>query len=305
MPTRLTPLAVLALALLCASCGFKSEPTGVLAAYPQTVRDALGHPVRIDAAPHRIVSLDPGMTAAMYALGAGDMLVGRSGRETYPKKALRLPVMLKDGKPDVRAIERAGPQVVLVPASITPTLADVNALERKVAAVVYVVDGRSVDGVENDITELGLITNRASPGRSLATGIQTRVKQIRAAVAHEAPARAFVDLGFSYTIEPGSMAADLLRLAGGQNVAAEVDPSRPVSGTTLATLAPEVYLSVGDTGATLKQLAHHPATASIPAVTDRRVVQLSGAVLQEDGPHVTDALARIAQLLHPDATIPG
>src|SRR5207248_859587 len=95
MPTRLILLA--ALALLCASCGFKQEPTGVLAAYPQSVRDALGHEVRIDAAPSKIVSLDPGMTAAMYELGAQKLLVGRSGAETYPKQAMHLPVMVKNG----------------------------------------------------------------------------------------------------------------------------------------------------------------------------------------------------------------
>jgi iron complex transport system substrate-binding protein len=303
MPTRLTLLA--ALALLCASCGFKSEPTGLLAAYPQTVRDAIGHEVRIDAAPHKIVSLDPGMTAAMYAIGADRLLVGRSGLETYPKKALHLPVMVKDGKPDARAIATAGPDVVLVPSSMAPTVGDVDALQRKVAAVVYVVGGRSVAQVENDITELGLITNHPSASRTIAAGMQNAVRRIHAAVAGEPPVRAFVDLGFAYTIERGSMASDLLRLAGGANVAAELDPAQRVTGAQLATLAPEVYISVGDTGATLKQLAHRTATAHIPAVTGKRVVSLPGGVLREDGPRVTAALARIARILHPDASIQG
>ncbi|HYW28369.1 MAG TPA: ABC transporter substrate-binding protein, partial [Gaiellales bacterium] len=141
MSTRLIPLA--ALALLCASCGFKHEPTGVLAAYPQSVRDAIGHEVLIDTAPHRIVSLDPGMTAAMYALGAGKLLVGRSGAETYPKQAMNLPVMLKDGKPNVAAIERLRPDLVLVPASMAPTVGNVDQLQNKLASVVYVVGGTS------------------------------------------------------------------------------------------------------------------------------------------------------------------
>jgi iron complex transport system substrate-binding protein len=303
MPTRLTLLAVLA--LLCASCGFKSEPTGVLAAYPQTVRDTLGHEVRIDRAPQHIVSLDPGMTAAMYAIGADELLVGRSGGETYPKKALRLPVMAHDGKADTRAIARASPDVVLVPESMTPTVAAVDALQRKVAAVVYVVGGSSVAEVEHDITELGLITNRASAGRTVATGIVDEVKRIRAAVAGEPTTRAFVDLGFSYSIDPASMAADLLRLAGGVNVAAELDPTQPVAPDDLATLAPDVYISVGATGATLSQLQHRKSTAQIPAVADKRVVRVAESTLQEDGPRVPDALARIAQILHPDATITG
>ena len=307
MPTRLTLLA--ALALLCASCGFKHEPTGVLAAYPQSVRDAIGHEVRVDAAPKRIVSLDPGATAAMYALGAGDLLVGRSGAETYPKQAMHLPVMVKDGKPDVPAIVKAlgagnADSVVLVPASMAPTVGDVDQLQRRLASVVYVVGGTSAERVESDITELGLITNRAATGRRLATSIQSAVKRIHSAVAGEPAVPVFVDQGFGYTIDPTGLTADLLRLAGGRNVAAEGDPSQRVTGSQLAQLAPQVYISAGDAGSTLKQLKQRTATAQLPAVVDKRVVQLPASVLTEDGPRLPLALARLAKLLHPDASIP-
>ena len=113
MLPRVTALALIV--LLCSSCGFKPEPTGALPAYPQTVRDALGRQVRIDTAPHRIVSLDPGMTAALYSIGAEKLLVGRSGLETYPKQSLHLPVMATDGQPDLKQIQHAQADVVLVP----------------------------------------------------------------------------------------------------------------------------------------------------------------------------------------------
>lgn len=303
MPTRLTLLA--ALALLCASCGFKHEPTGVLAAYPQSVRDAIGHEVRIDTAPRKIVSLDPGMTAAMYALGAGKMLAGRSGAETYPKQAMHLPVMVKDGKPDIAALRKLQPDVVLVPASMAPTVGDVDQLQRKLLSVVYVVGGSSASRVENDITELGLITNRATAGRQIASSMQSAVNRIHAAVAGEPPVPVFVDQGFGYTIDPGGLTGDLLRLAGGRNVAADADPSQRVSGTELESLAPEVYISAGDGGATLADLKQRTATAQLPAVVEKRVVQLPTSVLTEDGPRLPEALARIAKLLHPDASIPA
>ena len=303
MPTRLIPLA--ALALLCASCGFKHEPTGVLAAYPQSVRDAIGHEVRVNTAPKKIVSLDPGATAAMYALGAEKLLVGRSGSETYPKQAMHLPVMLKDGKPDLKAIEKAQPDIVLVPASMVPTIGDVDQLQTRLASLVYVVGGTSAARVENDITELGLITNRATAGRRLAGGIQSAVERIHQAVAGDPPVPVFVDQGFGYTIDPTGLTGDLLRLAGGRNVASEADPSQRISGTQLASLAPAVYISAGDAGATLAQLKGHKATAQLPAVLDKRVVQLPASVLNEDGPRLPQALARIAKLLHPDASIPA
>jgi ABC-type Fe3+-hydroxamate transport system substrate-binding protein len=306
MLPRVTLLALIV--LLCSSCGFKHEPTGVLPAYPQTVRDSLGRVVNIDTAPHRIVSLDPGMTAAMYSLGAEKLLVGRSGKETYPSKAMKLPVMTQNGQPDMKAIRKANPDVILVPQSMVPTAADVDKLQLKAAALVYVVGGDSVAQVENDIGELGLITGRADTARSLTNSIQNQVTKVRSAVAGEPAARTYVDVGYvsgsTFTIDPQSMTGDLVRLANGTNVASEVTPTQSVSFSQLASLSPDVYLSEQNQGATESDLKQHKTTADLPAVTQHRVVQLPASVLTEDGPRIAKALAQIARALHPDASVP-
>jgi iron complex transport system substrate-binding protein len=306
MLPRVTLLALIV--LLCSSCGFKHEPTGVLPAYPQTVRDSLGREVNIDTAPHRIVSLDPGMTAAMYSLGAEKLLVGRSGKETYPSKAMKLPVMTKDGQPDMSAIRKANPDVILVPQSMVPTQADVDKLQLKAAALVYVVGGNSVAQVENDIGELGLITGKADAARSLTNSIESQVTKVRSAVAGQPAARTYVDVGYvsgsTFTIDPQSMTGDLVRLANGENVASEVTPTEAVTFAQMASLAPDVYLSEQGQGASESDLKKHKSTAGMPAVKQNHVVQVPAAVLNEDGPRVARALAQIAKALHPDAAVP-
>jgi ABC-type Fe3+-hydroxamate transport system substrate-binding protein len=306
MLPRVTALALIV--LLCSSCGFKPEPTGTLPAYPQTVRDALGRQVHIDTPPRSIVSLDPGMTAALYRIGAEKLLVGRSGQETYPKQSLHLPKMTINGEPDLKAIRHARPDVVLVPQSMVPTAQDVDRLQLKAAAEVYVVGGNSVSQVENDIGAMGLITNHADAARSLAGSISRAVGRVQQSVAGEPPARTYVDVGLviggTFTIDPVSMAADLVRLANGTNVASEVPPSQLVKFAQMAQLAPDVYLSEQGPGATLADLRKHKSTRTIPAVENKRVIQLPASVLNEDGPRVALALAQIARALHPDATAP-
>lgn len=306
MLPRVTALALIV--LLCSSCGFKPEPTGALPAYPQTVRDALGRQVRIDTAPRRIVSLDPGMTAALYRIGAEKLLVGRSGLETYPKQSLHLPVMTTNGQPDLKQIQHAQADVVLVPESMVPTPQDVDRLQLKAAAEVYVVGGNSVSQVENDISAMGLITNHADAARSLANSISTAVGRVHQSVTGEPPTRTYVDVGLvtpgTFTIDPTSMTGDLVQLANGTNVASEVTPSQPVTFTQMAGLAPDVYLSEQGQGAMLSDLRKHKATRTMPAVVKKRVIQLPASVLNEDGPRVAVALAQIAKALHPDATVP-
>jgi iron complex transport system substrate-binding protein len=268
------------------------------------VRDALGRQVHIESAPKRIVSLDPGMTAAMYSLGVQKLLVGRSGAETYPKGVKSVPVMLQKGAIDTHRLRKAQADLILAPASLVGTAAQAKALESKVGALVYVVGADSIDRVETDIGQLGLMTDSAVKARQLAASVRARVAAVQRAVKGQTPARTFVDIGLRYTIDPGGLTADLLRTAGGVNVAADSDPSTPVSKTDLRTLAPDVYLSQEGDGATLQNLKASKGLSSLPAVASGRVIQLPSSVLTEDGPRIAQALATIARALHPGIAIP-
>jgi len=305
MPPRASIPLLLALALLTASCGFKHEPLGDLAPFPQTVRDALNREIAIDSAPQRIVSLDPGMTAALFSIGAGKLAVGGSGKETYPAQAVKLPDMLTaDGAIDFKAVRRARPDIVLVPADQVPTAEDANKLQLRLIATVYVVNATSVAGVESDIGELGLMTGHADRARVVVSRIRSHVDAIRSALSAQPRVKTFVDVGLRYTIEPGAMPSDLIRLAEGENVAAEADPSQQFTVAELTAAAPEVYLSVTGQGATLAELKRSKRLAGLPAVLQGRVVEIPDATLYEDGPRVAAALAEIARALHPDVTIP-
>jgi iron complex transport system substrate-binding protein len=304
MPRRSIPL-LLSLALLTASCGFKPEPTGNLPPFPQTVRDGLNREIVIDTAPKRIVSLDPGMTAALYSIGAGKLAVGGSGKESYPHAALKLPAMLAgDGTIDIKALKHALPDIILAPASLVPTPDDANKLQLQVGASVYVVRATSVAGVENDISELGLMTGHPDQARLVANRIQSRVDAVTKAVAGLPRVATFVDIGLRFTITPGQMPSDLIRLADGRNVAAEADATKAYTISELKAAAPEVYLSQSGQGATLASLRAHKSLAGVPAVQQKRVVAVPESTLYEDGPRVGDALAQIAMALHPGLKIP-
>jgi iron complex transport system substrate-binding protein len=303
MIPRLSIPLLLSLALLTASCGFKHEPIGDLPAFPQTVRDGLNREIVIDQAPKRIVSLDPGMTSALYSIGAGKLAAGGSGKESYPRIALKLPAMLAgDGTIDIKALKHALPDIILAPASLVPTVDDANKLQLEVGASVYVVRATSVAGVENDISELGLMTGHANQARVVSNRIQARVDAVTTAVAGQPRVTTFVDVGLRFTIAPGEMPSDLIRLADGLNVAAEADPSQAYTISELKAAAPEVYLSQAKQGATLAELRAH-GLGGLPAVQQKRVIEVPESTLYDDGPRVGDALAQIARALHPGLQI--
>jgi iron complex transport system substrate-binding protein len=304
MSPRAASLVVLA--LLCAGCGFKDEPIGSLPEFPQTATDALGRRVVVEDAPRSVVSLDPGATASLFEIGAARLLKGGTGTETEPPRAQRLkPMLTEDGAPDVKAIAKAAPDLVVVPLELAPTEAEANALATRLASNVYVTDDTSVAGIEHDIIQLGLLTGHATQARAVFSDVNGRVQAIEEQYAEDDPIPVFVDKGYFYTIRPDTLAADLIRLAGGVNVAADADVSKPFGGAELRTAAPNVYLALAGSGVTLQGLKRSPATRDLPAVQDRRFAIIPAAVLERDGPRVADSLETLAKAMHADDATTG
>ena len=157
-------LAALAVMLLGASCGQKHEPIGALPPFPQQADDAMGREVKVLQAPKRVVSLDPGITEAAFSYGAGKQIVGGTGTETYPPAATHVKSMLDaQGKISVEKVRKARPDLVIVPAELIGSIAAAaDSLGLKAGADVYVTDDRSVQGIEHDILQTGLLTGHGA-----------------------------------------------------------------------------------------------------------------------------------------------
>ncbi len=125
------------------------------------------------------------------------------------------------------------------------------------------------------------------------------MRYTRAADPPQPSVRVFIDRGFFYTIPPGGLAADLVRLAGGSNVASSVAPGRPMRPRSLRRAAPQVYLAVVGSGTTLAGLRRSPATRSLPAVRHGRFALIARQVISDDGPRAVDSLETLARALHP------
>ena len=300
---RLRLLVVLIPLLVATGCGFKPEPIGTLPSFPQRVTDGVGRRVTVQSQPRRIVSLDPGLTEAAFAVGAGPAVVAVSGREQYPAAALRLPsAETATGQPNVARLRKLHPDLVLAPNSTSPTAA--AQLSRALGAPVYVAGNGEVPGIEHDVDQVGVITGEATAGQAEVRRMQADVKRLKGALHGAAPVPVFVDEGFFYTIDPRGTAARLLALAGGTNVAADAAPGRPFPVARLRAAAPQAYLAVAGRGVTLAGLRRSRATRQLPAVRDRRFALVDGAALSDTGPRAVSEALLLAHLLHPTLHVP-
>jgi ABC-type Fe3+-hydroxamate transport system substrate-binding protein len=209
-------------------------------------------------------------------------------------------VLSSDGSPETARIKHLQPDLILAPDALSGQAA---ALGAELHVPVYVGGDGSLEGIEHDIAQIGVLTGFAVRGRTLVQHMQERIASIRKAVGSEAPVRVFVDNGFFYTIDPSGPAGQLISTAGGIDVAADAQPGKPYPLSKLRAARPQAYLAVAGRGTTLAGLRKSPATKRLPAVRSGRFLLIEPAALTDRGPRVVATLRAIAHALHPTAPL--
>ena len=109
MRRRLLLIAVLsAMLLFCAGCGKASRTQS------RTVTDMTGREIALNGDVTRVVALTAADCEILYAVGAGDALVGRGEYCDYPEAALSLPAVQSGAATNVEQIVALSPQVVFM-----------------------------------------------------------------------------------------------------------------------------------------------------------------------------------------------
>lgn len=258
-------------------------------AFPATVTDFQGKAITISAKPARIVSIGASTTEFLFALGAGDRVVGVDDFSDEPAAA-RSKEKVGGVKPNVEKIVALRPDLV-----VSIRISD-GSLERIAAQgiVVLLVDPQSIADATRTAELLG--TAIGADGKGLARRIQDGIDSVRSKAAALPKKRVFHEVDASdptklFTAGPGSFIHDLIGIAGGINIAASsASPFPQLSAEEVIRQDPEVIV-LGDAGygTTVEQVQSRPGWASITAVRTKRIVPVDPNLLHRPGPRLAEA----------------
>jgi iron complex transport system substrate-binding protein len=259
-------------------------------------------PVRPPAPPARIVSTFPSATETLFALGAGDRVVGVSNYCRYPQAVLSLPKVGTYVKPDPEKIALLRPDLVILERSAT-TLAD------RLAAlgIPYAeVELGSLDDVYSMVVDIGRAVGSSDKATSLNHDIQSRLAAIQAETQGKSHPTVLVVVGRTpgeltnlVAVGFGSYLAELLEFAGGSNALTETAVPYPrISLETVVRLNPDVILDasmMNEAGAStvgLEERLRHPwlTHRELGAVRKGMVFGLTSECLVTPGPRVVEAV---------------
>ncbi len=275
-----------------ATCG-RGNRAASSAGLTVTVTDDAGRTVSLAEPARRIVSLLPSFTEILFAVGAGDRLVGRTTWCDYPPAARLIPSVGDGMPPNVEAVAARHPDLVVLYRA-GPNLAAAEQLERLGLRAVL-LDLNRLEDLGPATARLGVLTGRRAAAESLA--------RVMDSVALAPLPTSRHSLAFIVWDNPpivigaGSYLDHLAALAGARNVFHDIgSPSAQVSIETIAARDPD-FVAVLSDSARSPAFATRPEWRTVGAVRRGRFLLLPGSLFGRPGPRAAEAAGELRRLL--------
>jgi len=240
----------------------------------------------------------------VFALGAGDRLVGGTDFDDFPAEAPALPDVATYQGVLMEQLVAQDPDLVLASGmGLTPD-ADIARM-RELGYPVVVTYSTSVDDVLADIRLIGHAIGEDDAAEALTARMAADLDRIAGlAAATDGDPRTFYETGDQpelYGVAPGSFPADMIERAGGEAITTG-DPnvwSMPLE--RLVAADPEVIL-LGDAayGVCPDVVAQRPGWGDIAAVRAGAIRPVHDIVVTRPGPRIAEGLASVARAIHPE-----
>jgi iron complex transport system substrate-binding protein len=245
----------------------------------------------------RIVSLVPATTEILFALGAGDRVVGRTHWDSWPPEVVAVPDLGDGIRPSVETIVSARPDLVILYA--TGDNRDAALALRAAGIPVISLRMDLISQFERATLVLGDAVGEPARARVVVDSVRATLDRVRAATTHRDRPTVFM-LAWEVplmTIGKGSFLSELVEIAGGRNVFGDMDgPSPQVSFEEVLRRDPRFILGRPETAG---KLGASERWQVLPAVREGRVLVMDTLIVGRPGVRLGEAAVSIAKLLHP------
>jgi iron complex transport system substrate-binding protein len=258
------------------------------------IADDLGRKLKIPEKVERVVSLAPNLTENIFAVGAGDRLVGVTTFCNYPEDAQKIPKIGDTITPNIETIIALKPQIVFVSTS-SQLEAFMKTLEGQ-GITVFVTNPKDLSGVLTNLRQLGDIFGTPERTTILLNNLQERILGIEEQMRDKPKKKTFVQVSKEplFTIGKDSFLTEIVERAGGVSVTKEIPTAYPkISKETALALNPDVIIL----SESPDNLEPNDVFKNSSAVKNKKVFRLSADILSRPSPRIVDALEQIAEAL--------
>ena len=283
-----------------------TAPADEAAPSPIEVTDQLGRVVKLEKIPERIISLAPSNTEILFALGLEDRVVAVTDYCNYPPEVQEKPRVGGFTTTNIEKVVAYSPDLIL--AAQIQEKKIIPVLEGKGLTIVA-LDPKTLDEVLESITLVGEVTGKKEEASRLVAGMRNRIKAVTDktdSLPEAQRLRVFYITWHDPLMTPGSGTRhnELIRMAGGTNIAQDLTGYAAISLEAIIEANPQVIIAGVGMGSGEDLPFQYVRTESrlrhVDARINNRVYSIDVDLAGRPGPRITDALEKFAEFIHPE-----
>ena len=281
---------------------------GKSAAFPVTLKDAMGEQVTIEEEPQKIVSLIPSNTEIAFAMDLGEKIVGVSDYDNYPKETADIE-KIGDLEFNVEKIISLSPDLVLAHGSTADNAKEgLQQLKDSGISVVVINDSANFKDVYSSIEMLGKATGAEHNANVLIDEMKTKLRTIEEKAAeinqHEQK-KVLVEVSGSpeiYVTGKNTFLDEMLQLINAKNAAADQKGWAKMEEESMIEENPDVIITtygryVEDV---TSDILNRNGWEAVTAIKEKQVVDVNEDLVTRSGPRLAEGVEELAKAVYPD-----
>ncbi|MGB9686449.1 MAG: ABC transporter substrate-binding protein [Rectinema subterraneum] len=269
-------------------------------------KDSLGTIVTLKAEARRVVSLAPAVTEVLFAVGAGDRIVGNTTYCDYPADAKSIEKIggFSAKSMSIEKIISLKPDLVISSGNIHKPVTDELV---RYGIPVFAYAPNTFEEIARDIQAIGVLVGKAQKAQSVVTSMLDSIAFVQKkvdAIPSDQRLTVFWEVYDSPLMTCGAATFQhaLVQAAGGIDIFSDLPGFWPkVSAEEVIKRAPQVIMGAEDHGdaMSIELIAKRPGWSQIPAVKNGRIILLPSGVVSRPSPRLADGVLMAARALYP------
>ena len=273
----------------------------------KTITDMTGREVQVPQPVERIVALSAADCEVLYAVGAGDMLVGRGEFCNYPAEVMEKPSVQSGYETNIEQIIALQPQVLLM-STMAQTEEQIAQLEKAGVAVV-VSDAHTIEEVYQSIKIIGELTGHQDQANVVINYMQGSLEQLAEKATGDGTKTVYFEVSpleyGLWTAGKNTFMNEVAELLGLKNAFDDVEQWGEISEEQVLERNPDYIVTItmyyGEGQTPEEEIAARPGWDAINAVKDHKILRLQDDELSRPGPRIADGAKMLFELVYGDA----
>ena len=279
----------------------------------QSLVDDTDYKTSLTAYPERIVSVAPSCTELLFAIGAGDKVVGVTDYCNYP---YNFATWIAEGNmtsvgnfkdPNMEVITSLEPDLILASGGVQAESVDTL---RERGYKVLVLDPTTIDGILNNVELVGNATGKRAEATAFVNDITTRIETVENTVAGATKPKVYYEVYYystaSWTIGGLAWQTEVIEKAGGINIFDDQQTDYyQYQVEALIDRNPDVIVLPGEgmgsgTAESIEAVKARPGWDTTKAAQNDRIYQIDSDIIERSGSRLAEAIEQMAEFFHPE-----